>query len=83
MEEFPSDMPPMDGYNPEGGGVKGVFKSKWFWIVIVAVIAIVGGVVFYRKKKEQRKWPSMSSIDLFRIGLKNLWKRKVGPFLQS
>lgn len=55
MEEFPSDMPPMDGYNPEGGGVKGVFKSKWFWIVIVAVIAIVGGVVFYRKKKRAKE----------------------------
>ena len=55
MEEFPSDMPPMDGFEPEAGGIKGMLKSKWLWISLGAVIVIVGGIVIYRKKKKAKE----------------------------
>ncbi|MFA7411941.1 MAG: hypothetical protein WCZ27_06725, partial [Tissierellaceae bacterium] len=54
MEEFPGDFhPPMEDMNQ--GGIKGVFKSKWLWIGIVALAAIVGGTVFYKKKKREKE----------------------------
>lgn len=55
MEEFPSDVPPIDDYNPNGGGIKSILKSKWLWITLVVIAAAVGGVVFYRKKKRAKE----------------------------
>lgn len=55
MEEFPSDVPPIDDYNPNGGGIKNILKSKWLWITLVVIAAAVGGVVFYRKKKRAKE----------------------------
>ncbi|NLK44433.1 MAG: LPXTG cell wall anchor domain-containing protein, partial [Tissierellia bacterium] len=55
MEEFPSDMPPMEGFDPNEGGIKGMLKSKWTWIGLVVVLAVVGGIVFYRKKKKAKE----------------------------
>lgn len=53
MEEFPGDMPPMEDMKP--GGIKGILKSKWLWISLGAILAIVGGVIFYKKKKRKKE----------------------------
>ncbi|MCK9444008.1 MAG: hypothetical protein M0Q14_05735 [Tissierellaceae bacterium] len=54
MEEFPEDFyPPMNDMNQ--GGIKGIVKSKWLWIGVVALGAIIGGVIFYKKKKREKE----------------------------
>lgn len=52
MEEpFPGDMPPMEDNQ---GGIKGLLKNKVFWSII-ALIAIVVGIIVFRKKKKQKE----------------------------
>lgn len=52
MEEpFPDDFPPME---ENQGGIKGLLKSKIFW-TIIALVAIVIGVIIFRKKKKQKE----------------------------
>lgn len=54
MEEFPGDFePPMDDMKP--GGIKGILKSKWLWISLISILVLVGGIVFYKKKKKQKE----------------------------
>lgn len=53
------EMPPMDEYPgdfdfPMEEEKSGILKSKWLWIV-VAAIAIVGGTVFVKKRKEKKE----------------------------
>jgi len=55
MEEFPTDMPPIDDFNPQTGGIKGILKSKWLWISLVVIIGAIVGVVVYRKKKRAKE----------------------------
>lgn len=52
MEEFPGDMPPMEDMKP--GGIKGILKSKWLWIILI-IIGGVGGFIFYKKKKKAKE----------------------------
>ncbi len=48
MDEFPGDFDfPMEEEKP------GILKSKWLWIA-VAAIAIVGGLVFAKKRKNKK-----------------------------
>lgn len=48
MEEFPGEMMPM----PEEE--TSAFKSPWLWIIL-AVIAVVGGIIFNKKRKQKRE----------------------------
>ncbi len=51
-DDFGGEFPPME---EEQGGI---LKSKGFWGFIIAVIAIVAGIVIYRKrKKNKRNYP--------------------------
>ena len=53
MEEYPGgEFPPME---EESGGLKGILKSKWLWISLVSIVAIVGGIIFYKKKKKAKE----------------------------
>lgn len=46
--EFPGEMPPME--EPNSGGI---FTSKIFWGILTAIAAVVG-IVVYRKKKAKK-----------------------------
>ncbi len=48
-EEYPDDFPPFDE------GKEGILKSKWFWISLVSILLIAGGIVFYKKKKKAKE----------------------------
>lgn len=48
-DDFGGEFPPME---EEQGGI---LKSKGFWGFIIAVIAIVAGIVIYRKRKKQKE----------------------------
>ena len=50
--EFPGGMPPMEEV-PSQGGIKGIFKSMLFW-VILAIIAVITGIVILKKKKKKK-----------------------------
>lgn len=51
MEEFPGEFPPED----DGGGIKGLLKSKGLWITLILIAAAGGGFFFYKKKKKEKE----------------------------
>lgn len=52
MPEFPDGMPPME--EPKAG-IKGIFKSKVFWGLFIAIIAATVATVVYKKKKKTKE----------------------------
>ncbi len=53
MDENLDDMSPEN----QARGLKGVLKSKGFWISIILIGAGAGGFIFYKKKKKRKVWP--------------------------
>lgn len=50
--EFPGGMPPMEEV-PSSGGIMGILKSMLFW-TILAIIAVITGIVVLKKKKKKK-----------------------------
>ena len=49
MDENLDGMPPQE----QARGLKGILKSKGFWTTIILIGAVVGGFIFYKKRKKK------------------------------